>query len=345
MPLKSCAVVVPSFRRPSSLARCLQGLAAQTRKPDDIVVVVRQGDTQTALLVKEQAASGQAVRLAVVGTPGLVQALNCGLAAVWADVVAFTDDDAVPRADWLERIMTIYSLDPNIAAVGGRDLVHMDGQTLDGPSPGLRAQLRFGRKAPIGKLYPSGRLSGDHHLGRGMARDVDVLKGVNMSYRRELLAEIGFDERLAGNGSQVNNEQSACLPLRRRGFRVVYDPRVLVDHYVGGRSSGDERSRVDFEAVRNGTFNHALVVFDHLSVPRRVAFIGWNFAFGTGGSPGLLNLARLVLQHQQSAPERFVAAQRGVWDAWHAKRTTIRPPLETHSVASAQRPPVRRNGT
>jgi hypothetical protein len=45
-------------------------------------------------------------------------------------------------------------------------------------------------------------LIGNHHLGVGEPREVDVLKGVNMSYRRTAIADIHFDERMRGTGAQ-----------------------------------------------------------------------------------------------------------------------------------------------
>ncbi len=43
----SVGVLVPSYRRPEDLGRCLEGLAAQIRLPDEVMVVVRDEDAAT----------------------------------------------------------------------------------------------------------------------------------------------------------------------------------------------------------------------------------------------------------------------------------------------------------
>jgi glycosyltransferase involved in cell wall biosynthesis len=90
------SVLVPSYRRPRDLARCLEALSRQTRTPDEVLVVARADDFET--LDQIQTWSAQiSVRLIPVRRPGQVAALNAGVAAVTGDVVAITDDDAAPR--------------------------------------------------------------------------------------------------------------------------------------------------------------------------------------------------------------------------------------------------------
>ena len=49
------SVLVPTYRRAADLERCLSALAAQTRAPDEIVVVTQPEDTDAlALLARRQ---------------------------------------------------------------------------------------------------------------------------------------------------------------------------------------------------------------------------------------------------------------------------------------------------
>ena len=45
------SVVVPSYRRPDALARCLPALLAQERAADELIVVVRADDAETRQLL------------------------------------------------------------------------------------------------------------------------------------------------------------------------------------------------------------------------------------------------------------------------------------------------------
>ena len=116
----TASVIVTSFRRPEALAECLAGIRAQTRPPDEVVVVLHASDDETR--------PPDDVRVVIAERPGLVAALNTGLAAAQGDIVAFIDDDAVPTYDWLERIVATFARDERIAGVGGRDIVHNDGR-------------------------------------------------------------------------------------------------------------------------------------------------------------------------------------------------------------------------
>src|SRR6266702_3200083 len=119
------SVLVPTYRRPADLSRCLSALAAQTRVPDEIIIVTHSEDIDTlALLARQQEILP--LRTVTVDRSGVVAKLNRGLSVCQGDIVAITDDDAAPRPDWLARIEAHFRDDARIGAAGGRDFVHQD---------------------------------------------------------------------------------------------------------------------------------------------------------------------------------------------------------------------------
>jgi hypothetical protein len=102
-----------------------------------------------------------------------------------------------------------------------------------------------------------------------------------------------FDERLLGAGAQVHNEMGFSLALRRRGWKIVYDPSVAVDHYPGVRFDGESRSREYGTAVRYSTFNETIAILEHLPKSRRFIFWIWAVFVGKRDAPGLLQCIRL----------------------------------------------------
>ncbi|MGO9899332.1 MAG: glycosyltransferase family 2 protein [Solirubrobacteraceae bacterium] len=321
------SVVVTTYRRVDRLAACLAGLRLQTLPATEVVVVVHASDAASAAAVDQLASEWGVVRRATVECIGLVAALNCGLSVVQGEIVAFVDDDAVPYSDWLERIVATFATDARIAAVGGRDVIEMDGRILDAPRT-RRAGWR-GNEHEVGRIQWFGRMIANHHVGVGGPRDVDVLKGVNMSFRREAVAELGFDKRLRGVGSQVHSELSICLPLKQRGRRVVYDSRIQVAHYPAPRPYGDGREDHGHAAITAFTHNEALAILDHFGSVRRLVYFVWGVALGTSASPGLAVLARDVIRRRRGAWLRFFAAQRGRLAAWRTHSTTSRRPVVT----------------
>lgn len=224
-----------SYRRPALLRRCLDGVLAQERLPDRIVVAARDDDVETQSVVRADGSG--LVHLALVTRPGVVAAMRAGTAASTGDVVAFTDDDAVPRPDWLGRVVAQFE-DPYVGGVGGRDVI-----------PGQEGPLR----TVVGRLPRSGRLVGNHHLGTGTAREVDVLKGVNMAWRAGALA-FPRPEILRGAGMQLHFELLMARWAQLEGWRLVYDPTIVVDH-DGAARPDDSRDRPRPETVNAEAYN------------------------------------------------------------------------------------------
>jgi cellulose synthase/poly-beta-1,6-N-acetylglucosamine synthase-like glycosyltransferase len=291
------SVLVPTYRRPADLARCLIALQRQMKKPDEVIVVARPEDDATHERLADPAVRGTLpLRVALIEVPGQVAALNRGLDAASGDVIAITDDDAAPRPDWLQRIAAAFKLDPQLGALGGRDWVHERGRVLDG------------ERMQVGKILPSGKIIGNHHLGVGSAREVDMLKGANMSYRRAAIAGLRFDERLRGAGAQVHNDMAFSMGVKRAGWKLVYDPHVAVDHYPAERFDDNKRDVQTMAAVRNAAYNLHLVLREHLPPLKRETAWWWYTLVGTRVYPGLVHA---VL----SATSKDGAAMRSRWRA------------------------------
>jgi cellulose synthase/poly-beta-1,6-N-acetylglucosamine synthase-like glycosyltransferase len=324
--LESISVVVPSYGRPDALLECLAGIAGQVPAPAEIVCVVRDEDRPTRAALSQLALSIP-FRVVSPSRPGLVVALETGLASSTTSLVAFTDDDAVPRPGWLEGMRTHFADDPRVAGVGGRDWVHYGGAILEPRTRRLPASRVFKRRRNIGMVEWTGRLTGGHHGGSGSARDVDVLKGVNMAFRRDALLSVGFDPRLRGSGSQVHNETWPCLELRRLGRRIVYDPAIAVDHYVRSRPAGDDREGASRSAITDSTFNETRAVFRYRSPPGRSLTLVWGLLVGTSLAPGVALAAYLALRRTPDVAVRFRAAAGARMDAYRSLRADRRKPM------------------
>lgn len=294
---KACvSVVVPTYRRADDLARCLGGLQRQNRPADEVIVVRREEDNETRAVL-EHFANSLPLIAAVVSGPGAVRAYNHGLDTAVGDIVAITDDDAIPHADWLARIEKHFARDDALGAVGGRDVMHTHGVAIPASHH------------VVGRIQWFGRMIGNHHLGLGASRAVHVLKGVNMSFRRAAIEGCRFDTRLRGAGAQVHLEIGLCTAVRKAGWEIIYDPSVLVDHFPAKRHDEDQRVGFSALALENAVHNETLSVLDHLPWACRGFFVLWATAIGTRPSPGLA-LAMLSV-HRRQGRARFTATMKG----------------------------------
>ena len=118
------SVVVPTRGRPALLRRCLEALCRQTldRHRYEIIVVDDGPDDQTRLAVESYAARMAAYALRVIYVPspgphGPAAARNRGWQHARGEIIAFTDDDTEPDANWLAAGLDAF--DAGIDAVCG----------------------------------------------------------------------------------------------------------------------------------------------------------------------------------------------------------------------------------
>ena len=135
-----------------------------------------------------------------------------------------------------------------------------------------------------------------------------------MSYRRALLP--GFDENLAGDGSQIHNDMQASLRVHAAGWRVVWDPGVLVDHYAAERSDDDKRIDPTRRAVTNVVHQSNVHPPVSLTGWRRIAAFFYPLIVGSRDLPGLILLLGAV--PKRSSYGRSLFGFRANWGG-HAR--------------------------
>lgn len=312
--MTTITVIVPTYRRSTDLARCLTALKQQCRSPDEVLVIVRDTDDETRQFLRSFDSHPLPMQLVTVTVTGVVAAMNVGLDAAHGDIIAFTDDDAAPDVDWLARIEQHFLADDRVGGVGGRDRMYCDGSLVEGA------------KQAVGQLQWFGRVIGNHHLGTGSAREVDILKGVNMSFRRAAIANSRFDTRMRGTGAQVHFEIEFSLALKRGGWKLIYDPEILVDHYTAQRFDEDQRNTFNALAFANAVHNETLALLEHLTLERRMLFAVWATLIGTRKAFGFVQFLRFAPHEKHLAWEKWQASMQGRWQGWITWRRSNREP-------------------
>ncbi len=314
-------VIVPTYRRQDDLTRCLHALQEQIQPPFEVIVVVRDEDNDTWALLETLKALPLPLKTVTVTVPGVIAAMNAGLEMAAGDVIVFTDDDSAPHPNWLSQIEAYFLKDKQVGGVGGRDIFQY-------PQP-----WDLGKREIVGKLEWYGKMIGEHHRGVGAAREVDILKGVNMSFRRTAIANLRFDERLRGTGAQVHFEVAFCLTLRRQGWKLIYDPAILVDHYTAQRFDEDQRHQFNAVAFSNAVHNETLALLEHLTWQRSI-FLIWCVLIGTCQSPGFVQWLRWLPTEQTLATQKWLASMQGRWQGWQSWRQSQSKPANLRSITT-----------
>ena len=292
-----------------SLERCLRALLAQTRAPDQIIVACRADDRLSRDSTARLAREVPIIQLMTCEQPKLCAQMDLGVRAAVGDVVALTDDDSVPTPAWAEHLMGLYR-DPSVGAVGGRDVI-------SDPLVDSRPVQK-----PVGVVTRSGRALANHHREGVGVRDVDFLKGVNLSVRRQLWH---VDLALFGDGNQSHWELGTCLRIRRLGWRVLYDAELLVEHHPDARVGEPQRGSRDAYSIQRDAHNELYELVRWLPAWQSLAAILRALLVGSKQPPawppesGLRRMARDPAMRWH----RFEQLPQGVgWRCAHARGAT-----------------------
>jgi glycosyltransferase involved in cell wall biosynthesis len=93
------SVIIPSLNDAGFLTTCLDALARQRRRADEVIVVDNGSTDATA-----EVALASGARVVSQPVPGIWPATAAGFDAASGDVLARLDADSVPDAGWLEEI-------------------------------------------------------------------------------------------------------------------------------------------------------------------------------------------------------------------------------------------------
>jgi glycosyltransferase involved in cell wall biosynthesis len=131
------SVVVPSHERPVRLRWLLNALEEQTLPRDRFeVIVAHDSGRETAELLDTHPVEPHAIELPPCGA---APKRNAGWRAARAPVVAFTDDDCRPPAEWLERALAAAGRHPG-AVVQGTTMPDPDEVALEAAAPHTHTQ-------------------------------------------------------------------------------------------------------------------------------------------------------------------------------------------------------------
>jgi len=236
------------------------------------------------------------VRAVAVRARGVLAAMAAGAGVARHDLIGFLDDDVRPRPDWWRRIAAHFE-DPIVGGAGGRD--HQANAT--------ERQWRRSATTDVGRVTRWGRLVGNHHLGEGEPRCVDVLKGANMVFRR---ASLALPVGLRGAGAEAHFEVATSLWARARGWTLIYDPAAVADHEPAERFDADQRGAPEHSATSDSAHNLVLgVVSQRPDLRVRRAIYG--IAIGDRETIGVARAVAAVAARDRAIARRLAPSVAG----------------------------------
>lgn len=236
------SVVICSYNGAATLGTCLEALDNQTIRHHAQIIVVDDGSQDQTAAV---AGSFDVELISHDRNRGTSAARNTGILAARSAIIAFTDDDCVPRENWLEELVRCYERN-EVAGVGGsvlptRTKTFMDRYLVDNhPHAPLELNLAAGSSIMyrLG-LYLLGNWS---RTAEKTSRPVYSFAGANMSFRREVLDAVGLMDDRFTFGS---DDERICEMVREQFPDMVlwFEPQAVVNHnYIATFRDGFRRN-------------------------------------------------------------------------------------------------------
>ncbi|WP_422018696.1 class I SAM-dependent methyltransferase [Roseibium sp.] len=155
---------------------------------------------------------------------GFLLAVNQAAEMANGEHILLFNNDATMRPGTLEAAIKRLDSDPGIGAVGGRIML-LDGRLQEAGS------IVWNDGTCLG--YARGDEEDAPHVM--FARDVDYCSGAFLLTPKKVWEELGgFDTIYA---PAYYEETDYCMRLWEKGYRVVYDPKAIIDHFEFGSAA------------------------------------------------------------------------------------------------------------
>ena len=251
--LPAVSVIVPFKKSESCVLDCLQSIFEMNYPPEklEVIAVDDSLDDDIANQVLERFPLTRLLRNPMpLGCDGSKQA---GIDLAGGDIVALTDADCLVCSEWVR--LAAKNLESGADAVAG---------PVRHPKTFLRELVGIADFQDY---------QGTYHV------QTNAFAGCNFAARRKILCSYGYDRR---TGMRFGSDRLASWQLHVRGHRIVYDPRMIVEHRpaIGIRSILERRLRYGRKAfalrVHDPTLPGAVIV--RLGPMAGPAYVGYKSA-------------------------------------------------------------------
>ncbi len=209
------AVIIPCRNEAGFIGPLLDALNAQTRPPDEVIVVDDQSTDGTGDIARAWTATETRLVVRVVPGPGRgpAAAVNAGIRSTQADYLIRLDGHSRPAADYIERCLLV--IDRGV--VGGRWIIR------PGASTAMAQAIAAVVSHPVGS---GGALYRRNSVRRSELRRVETVPFG--AYSRVVWSTLGgLDESLV-----VNEDFDFNFRARQAGYEVLLDPLMNVEYFA-----------------------------------------------------------------------------------------------------------------
>lgn len=230
------SIIIPVYNQYKFTYCCLKSIYENTKDIEYEIIVADDVSNDETKKISNYITNIKVIR----NEKNLGFLLNCNNAAKEAKgkYILFLNNDTNVQRDWLKYLIDLIESDKKIGMVGSK-LVYQDG----------RLQEAGGIIWNDASGWNYGRLDDSEKFEYNYVKEVDYISGASIMIRRDLWKAIGgFDERYV---PAYFEDADLAFEVRKRGFKVVYQPKSIVVHFEGISNGKDENNGVKMYQVKN----------------------------------------------------------------------------------------------
>ncbi|HUI30864.1 MAG TPA: glycosyltransferase [Candidatus Acidoferrales bacterium] len=243
-PAASVSVIVLAYNKLEFTGRCIQSILSRVHYGNYEIIVVDNASTdgtrEFMLNLSRKVGNLKYVRNET--NVGFVGGCNVGVEHASGEYVLLLNNDTVVTEGWLESLIEFAIKTPDCGAVGSK-LIYPDG----------RLQEAGGIIFSDGNGWNYGKGMDPTHPKFNFVREVDYVSGASLMVRRDLWNKIGGLDKLFYPA--YFEDSDLCFEIRKRGYKVYYEPHSVAIHYEGTTAGTDLNAGVkQFQLINKPKF-------------------------------------------------------------------------------------------
>lgn len=266
------SLIICTYQRPKSLLRLLNSVTAQSRYPNQILIIDGSLNKESCEIITPGRFRNIEYYLVEKENRGLTNQRNFGVKKIASssEIVCFLDDDVVLQEDYFEQLIKTYQIHPDALGVGGyvidevewRELNNYDNAlpsefAIDGYARKDSSRFLLRRKLGlIGKDFPTFMPKEGHGRSIGFIPPsgkiyrVETFMGGISSFRIQVFKRIRFSSFFEGYG--LYEDTDFTLRCSRIGNLYVNTSAKL--HHLHDEEGRPNQFRYGKMVLRNGWY-------------------------------------------------------------------------------------------
>lgn len=226
---KPITVLIPTLNRPTMLRDCISALASQSYSNFEVMFINDGGQrisrtNPAALNLGEVIGQSNLQILNLEHNQGSARARNIGFQNAEGEIVAFTDDDAIPDADWLKNLNSYFNHHPLVTAVNGK----IKAVSLNTSGERLRQAYYDYRQLLHSRGVLDGYYQDKYNLQTEETSLADWLSLGNCAIQKSFM---DTSKDLFDDSMRLNYGRKLGRQLMQRGQLVTYDDQPAISHH------------------------------------------------------------------------------------------------------------------